>query len=969
MNPPMLPDIRDRVNEITAPRKPQKLLLSAMLFSRLLSLASATVLLPIALRLHAAPIATNDTYSATEDTPLTVAVPGVLGNDTADPPGASLKAEIASQPAHGAVLMNTDGSFTYTPAANYHGPDSFTYRVTGGRAFTVDRARSVVNVAATIDITDPDLGEKSDAENANIAGNAQVFLNPAAPPLQQIQIQNLDVALDSAVTLDFSWLFGGARITATIDPRRATDPDSLRITMAQPGPAAAIAANGNFSQNGNLLNITGRARLAASGPLLAGQEIPPQLDIDSPNTPYGIAPIQDEPALGSPQITQVGNNLELKLPVKVTRTEEDPDGRFNATIVVKGTIYFTAPLNPLPQSSTATVTLNVAAVDDPPDVVNDRYYTRRNLTLPVPATIPQRTDELIAAGSVWKYITGANQGTAWRAPEFNDSAWASGAGILGYGDNDIITTVPARANVALPANDISNPNYPTAYFRRDFTLTSALDTVLPSIEILRDDAAIVYVNGTEVYRDKDPYAGSAVAPLPATGDLPYSQYADAALPEADETIYKSVTFSRSVLREGRNVVAVEVKQASATSTDLRFDLKASRLRGVAGVLSNDTDADGDPLTAQLRTGAAHGTVSLQSDGAFTYTPAPGFFGTDTFSYRVLQNGQPATTEMIIVTPGAESAPGSKPVWKFLDTGVDPGTAWKDAAFDDAAWKSGPAELGYGDNDESTVVEDNPTPGYSNNPVPTDRFITTWFRKKVNIANAAAVTALRVRARRDDGIAVYLNGTRILLDNLDEPYTATKRARTSLAGTDETTFIERTVTAPTMLTEGENTLSAEVHQFAPDSSDLTFDLGLSVTYAITGFATVEVLKDDADNDLISDTWERSFGFDATVANANEDSDGDGQNNRAEFLAGTDPLNAASNLHINALLPGTPSQLNLTLATVPGRSYQLQRTADLQAWTNSGTAFPAHSSESQTTVGIPVQVGPNQFYRIKLLNDWP
>jgi len=52
-----------------------------------------------------------------------------------------------------------------------------------------------------------------------------------------------------------------------------------------------------------------------------------------------------------------------------------------------------------------------------------------------------------------------------------------------------------------------------------------------------------------------------------------------------------------------------------------------------GVLTNDNDADGDTLFALLVTGPAHGTVALNSDGSFTYTPVPEYTGTDSFTYR------------------------------------------------------------------------------------------------------------------------------------------------------------------------------------------------------------------------------------------------------------------------------------------------------------------------------------------------
>ena len=79
---------------------------------------------------NTAPIANDDAYSTNEDTPLSIGAPGVLGNDTAG----TLTALLVSGPAHGTLTLNANGSFTYTPAANYNGPDSFTYKANDGQA-------------------------------------------------------------------------------------------------------------------------------------------------------------------------------------------------------------------------------------------------------------------------------------------------------------------------------------------------------------------------------------------------------------------------------------------------------------------------------------------------------------------------------------------------------------------------------------------------------------------------------------------------------------------------------------------------------------------------------------------------------------------------------------------------------------------------------------------------------------------
>jgi subtilisin-like proprotein convertase family protein len=89
-----------------------------------------------------APVAVGDVYNATEDTVLTVTVPGALGNDK-DADGNPLTAAKLTDPVHGVLTFNTDGSFTYTPAADFTGTDSFTYKANDG---LLDSAPGVVTI-------------------------------------------------------------------------------------------------------------------------------------------------------------------------------------------------------------------------------------------------------------------------------------------------------------------------------------------------------------------------------------------------------------------------------------------------------------------------------------------------------------------------------------------------------------------------------------------------------------------------------------------------------------------------------------------------------------------------------------------------------------------------------------------------------------------------------------------------------
>src|SRR2546428_11803397 len=93
---------------------------------------------------NTAPVAGNDAYWVSEDLARTVAAPGVLGNDS-DADGNILTVVVVNSPSHGALVLNPNGSFTYTPAANYNGPDSFTYKANDGTADS-----NVATVAITI---------------------------------------------------------------------------------------------------------------------------------------------------------------------------------------------------------------------------------------------------------------------------------------------------------------------------------------------------------------------------------------------------------------------------------------------------------------------------------------------------------------------------------------------------------------------------------------------------------------------------------------------------------------------------------------------------------------------------------------------------------------------------------------------------------------------------------------------------
>jgi hypothetical protein len=167
------------------------------------------------------------------------------------------------------------------------------------------------------------------------------------------------------------------------------------------------------------------------------------------------------------------------------------------------------------------------------------------------------------------------------------------------------------------------------------------------------------------------------------------------------------------------------------------------------------------------------------------------------------SGAPATNTLISL--------GSS--WKYLDDGSDQGAGWVALPFDDSSWSNGVAQLGYGDNDEATVVRFGPNPG--------DKYPTTYFRRAFTVADPARVQGLVLSLLRDDGAVVYLNGQEVYRVTMPEGPIG---YRTYATTAGEYVF-EGTNPPPGLLVAGTNILAAEVHQGNSTSSDLSFELEL------------------------------------------------------------------------------------------------------------------------------------------------
>ena len=378
----------------------------------------------------------------------------------------------------------------------------------------------------------------------------------------------------------------------------------------------------------------------------------------------------------------------------------------------------------------ASATAAVTVVDSTPPMIHAPDTATINLFTNdegvfVPAT-------LIAKDSTWRYLDdGSDPGTAWRATDFDDAGWSSGAAELGFGDDDESTELAS--------------GHITYYFRHAFTVADADAVAGLTLELLRDDGAVVYVNGTEIHRSNMP-----------DGDIGFETRASSSVGDAAESTYMFAEVAADALVDGGNVLAVEVHQSSSRSSDVSFNL-------------------------ELATTQAPGSNDLIAVGA---------------------------------------------TWRYLDDGSDQDTAWRASEFDDSAWESGPAELGFGEDDEATELDSG--------------HITYYFRRSFALASPAEGASLKLLLKRDDGAVVYLNGAQVVRDNFDEDVEITYATTANNAADDGGTFHQFALDTASLVA-GDNVLAVEVHQVSAGSSDLSFDLRLLQVAPAGGVAASTAAK--------------------------------------------------------------------------------------------------------------------------------
>ncbi len=202
------------------------------------------------------PVAVGDAYATDQDVPLVIAAPGVLTNDV-HPDGLPITALKATDPTNGVLLLNLDGSFTYTPNTNYFGPDAFMYRATDG---TNDSLPALVSITVN-----PIIGDDSPIANPDSYSTDEdvplvivapgVLGNDTHPDLLPITAQLVSVPTNGVLNLNLDGSFTYTPNTNYFGPDafmyRATDgtndslPALVSITVVSV-PDRPIAVDDDF---------------------------------------------------------------------------------------------------------------------------------------------------------------------------------------------------------------------------------------------------------------------------------------------------------------------------------------------------------------------------------------------------------------------------------------------------------------------------------------------------------------------------------------------------------------------------------------------------------------------------------------------------------------------------------------------------------------------------------------------------
>lgn len=569
------------------------------------------------LRVNSAP--TADPVNAPNTTNGTAVTFNVLSK-AADTDGDTLTASVFTQPAHGSAVANADGTITYTPTSGWAGTDTFTYQVSDGNGGT-----ATATVTVNVD-NDPPVATD---DHTSTAGNTPVTFDPRANDSDA----NGDSLSVTAVTQPASnqgtVTFTSTSVTFTPDPafrglatfsytvsdgKGGTDTAVAEVTVANRAPVAVADTATTPYRTDKLIDVLGNDTDPNNDPLTLSS-------VDATSAKGGAVSISGGKANYSPAVGFSGTD---------TFTYQISDGSGGTA------------------TGTVTVTVGNAAPTAGAVTATTPYHTDATIDVLSHASDPNAGDQLSvigatapAHGTVVRNADGTitySPVTGYSGPDSFDYTISDGNG--GTATGTVTLTVQNAAPVAKPVSVTAESNVPLVVpvpagisDPNGDTLTVTVDTQ-PA-----HGKAVVNPDNTVTYTPAAGYLGT---------DSFHYTVSDGKGGTGGATVSLTVINSAPIARD----------DAAVTQTDTAVTV---------AVLANDTDPNGDALTVTGYTNGGHGAVTLVG-GNPVYTPATGWYGTDSFTYTVEDPSHASATAVVTIT-----VQNANPI-AVADTGVaQPGT--------------------------------------------------------------------------------------------------------------------------------------------------------------------------------------------------------------------------------------------------------------------------------------------------------
>jgi lipopolysaccharide export system protein LptA len=537
---------------------------------------------------------------------------GVLDNDVTVPAGSTLAIQTA--PAHGTVNLNQDGTFKYTPAANYTGTDSFVYKITDPLN-NITTATASFNILAVNDppVAGLDSYQVDEDQTLTVTAALGLLANDIEYDGSALSITANTSTTKGTVTVAANGSFvytpnanynGADSFTYTLTDGTFSVTGTVAITV-RPVADAPIAVDNSYSGNEDTTLTASSTRNVLTN------------DSDPDGATTLTAILVTPPAVGTLTLNSTGTFIYA------------PPANYNGSV----SFTYRASDGAL-TSNLATVTIAVLPVNDAPTPAADAYQVDEDQVLTVSAAngVLLNDTDIDSVGLTVVGNTTPGKGTVVIAANgsliYTPNTNFFGTDTFNYTVSDGDKTATGTVTVTV----VGKPDAPVALDNSYSTNEDITLAVSTSRNVLTND---INVDATGTF------TAILVSP-PATGTLTLNAAGTYSfVPAANFNGNVTFTYQASDGTFLSNVATVTITvnpvndapTGAGDSYTLPWGAPTLTVTPALGLLLNDSDIDGDVLSAALVTAPANGTVNLNSDGSFTYTKGANFGITDTFTYR------------------------------------------------------------------------------------------------------------------------------------------------------------------------------------------------------------------------------------------------------------------------------------------------------------------------------------------------